>query len=193
MTIIDPNPTFPPDQHEKVEFLKTALTHKNHVELLDNVFKGKKGFCVNLSINVASYMLIKYCQEREILYIDSSTEDVSQFYHDEGSTLEDKCNYSMRETLHAEVKKLNAKTTAVSCCGANPGMVCWLVKQALLNIAKDTGFKLQKQPRTRREWGQLMMNLGIKGMHVAERDTQVTKEVRPAGEFWNTWSIDGFI
>ena len=38
-----------------------------------------------------------------------------------------------------------------------------------------------------------MMNLGIKGMHVAERDTQVTKEVRPAGEFWNTWSIDGFI
>ena len=64
MTVIDPNPTFPPDPHEKVEFLKVALTHKNHVEILDNVFRGKKGFCVNLSIGVASYMMMKYCQER---------------------------------------------------------------------------------------------------------------------------------
>jgi len=30
----------------------------------------------------------------------------------------------------------------VSCCGANPGMVSWLVKQALLNLAKDMGFNV---------------------------------------------------
>lgn len=99
----------------------------------------------------------------------------------------------MREHLHAEVKKLNAKKTAVSCCGANPGMVCWLVKQALVNIAKDTGYKLEAVPTTRKAWGELMMNLGVKGMHVSERDTQVTGQVRPPGEFWNTWSIDGFL
>ena len=29
-------------------------------------------------------------------------------------------------------------TTAVSTCGANPGMVSWFVKQALLDIARDT-------------------------------------------------------
>ena len=29
--------------------------------------------------------------------------------------------------------------TAVSCCGANPGMVSWFVKQALLELAKDIG------------------------------------------------------
>ena len=79
------------------------------------------------------------------------------------------------------MKKLNAKTTAVSCCGANPGMVCWLVKQALLNIAKDTGFKIESALKTRKEWGQLMMDLGIKGIHIAERDTQVTGEIRPPG------------
>lgn len=30
----------------------------------------------------------------------------------------------------------NFKTTAVSCCGANPGMVSWFVKKALIDIAK---------------------------------------------------------
>ena len=38
-----------------------------------------------------------------------------------------------------------------------------------------------------------MRNLGIKGIHVAERDTQITDKVRPLNEFWNTWSIEGFI
>ena len=46
-------------------------------------------------------------------------------------------------------------------------MVCWLVKQALLNIAKDTGFKIESALKTRKEWGQLMMDLGIKGIHIA--------------------------
>ncbi len=29
------------------------------------------------------------------------------------------------------------KTTAVSCCGANPGMVSWFVKKALMDLSKD--------------------------------------------------------
>ena len=37
------------------------------------------------------------------------------------------------------------------------------------------------------------MNLGVKGLHIAERDTQITNELRPYDEFWNTWSIDGFL
>jgi len=37
------------------------------------------------------------------------------------------------------------------------------------------------------------MNLGVKGIHVAERDTQATDLKRNPKEFWNTWSVDGFI
>jgi homospermidine synthase len=48
-----------------------------------------------------------------------------------------------------EVRKLNLTTTAISCCGANPGMASWLVKQALVNLAKDTGFPLDEEPKTR--------------------------------------------
>ena len=83
-------------------------------------------------------------------------------------------------------------TTAVSCCGANPGMVSWFVKQALLNVAKDVGLKF-KEPKTREEWGQLSKKAGVKGIHIAERDTQVGKRPKPQDVFVNTWSVEGFI
>jgi homospermidine synthase len=49
----------------------------------------------------------------------------------------------------AEKRKKNpGGTTAVSCCGANPGMVSWFVKQALVNLAKDTRLDFD-EPATR--------------------------------------------
>ena len=38
-----------------------------------------------------------------------------------------------------------------------------------------------------------MKMLEVKGIHIAERDTQRSSEVRKMGHFWNTWSVDGFI
>src|SRR5580704_12084848 len=35
--------------------------------------------------------------------------------------------------------------------------------------------------------------LGVKVIHIAERDTQVSKKPKKLGEFVNTWSIDGFV
>ena len=38
-----------------------------------------------------------------------------------------------------------------------------------------------------------MQKLGVKGIHVAERDTQRSKNPKPFDTFVNTWSVDGFI
>ena len=46
---------------------------------------------------------------------------------------EARSNYALRETMLAARRKVRGGPTAVSCCGANPGMVSWFVKQALLN------------------------------------------------------------
>ena len=72
-------------------------------------------------------------------------------------------------------------------------MVSWLVKQALINIAKDTGFPLEKEPTTKKEWALLMKDLGVKGVHIAERDTQRSNQLKPENEFWNTWSCEAFM
>lgn len=72
------------------------------------------------------------------------------------------------------------------------GCVSWMVKQALLNIAADIGLQ-HRDPTTREEWAKLMSDVGIKGIHVAERDTQYTTSPKPIGEFRGTWSIPGFL
>src|ERR1700680_298374 len=82
--------------------------------------------------------------------------------------------------------------TAVLTHGANPGLVSHLVKQALLNIAKDTGVEAGT-PGSREAWPKLAQTLGIRVMHIAERDTQVTNVPKVANEFVNTWSVDGFV
>ena len=89
-------------------------------------------------------------------------------------------------------RKLGPGPTAVSCCGANPGMVSWFVKQALLNLARDMNVAI-KEPATRQDWAKLMKRLGVKGIHIAERDTQRSKNPKPLDVFINTWSVDGFI
>jgi homospermidine synthase len=75
--------------------------------------------------------------------------------------------------------------------GANPGMVSHLVKRALLHLARDLG--RTAAPATRDDWGRLARDLGVKGIHIAERDTQRARIPKQKDEFVNTWSIDGFL
>jgi homospermidine synthase len=71
-------------------------------------------------------------------------------------------------------------------------MVSWFVKQALLDIARDLGVKTP-EPNTREQWGRLAMTLGVKGIHIAERDTQRARQPKPPDVFVNTWSVEGFL
>jgi homospermidine synthase len=71
-------------------------------------------------------------------------------------------------------------------------MVSWFVKQALVNVANDTGHKF-KEPKSRDDWARLAHEIGIKGIHIAERDTQRAKHPKPLEVFVNTWSVEGFI
>ena len=61
--------------------------------------------------------------------------------------------------------------TAVLTHGANPGLVSHFVKRALLNLARDTGVD-QVVPASREDWAALSATLGVKVIHIAERDTQ---------------------
>ena len=58
-------------------------------------------------------------------------------------------NFALREITMAARRRNPGGTTAVSCCGANPGMVSWFVKQALVNVAGDLGFDLRRAQEPR--------------------------------------------
>jgi homospermidine synthase len=38
-----------------------------------------------------------------------------------------------------------------------------------------------------------MQRAGVKGVHIAERDTQRARDPKPMEVFWNTWSVEGFL
>lgn len=177
-----------------ISFLKEAITQDNYRTLLTPLLtRGEgQGFCVNLSVDTSSLALIELCRELGVLYIDTVIEPWTGFYFDSGKDNAARTNYALRETVLEARRKNQGGTTAVSCCGANPGMVSWFVKQALVNIARDSGVHFE-EPTTREQWGALMQRVGVKGIHIAERDTQRAKTPKPQGVFVNTWSVEGFL
>ena len=72
-------------------------------------------------------------------------------------------------------------------------MVPWFVKQGLLNVACDLGLEIP-EPKDRAGWASLMREVGVKGIHIAERDTPTPPIPRNRrGCFVNTWSVEGFV
>ena len=177
-----------------VRFIQAAVTQENYRDLLGPLLTGGEGqgFCVNLSVDTSSVDLMRFCRENGALYIDTVVEPWLGFYWDNTAGPETRTNYALRETLLAEKRAHPGGTTAVSTCGANPGMVSWFVKQALLNLAIDLGLMFT-EPTNREGWADLMRRVGVKGVHIAERDTQRAKVPKPRDVFVNTWSVEGFL
>ena len=173
-----------------VKFVKAALTPDNFRKILEPLL-GAGDFLLNLSVDVSSVALIRLAQARGALYLDTCVEPWAGGYVDPKSTVASRSNYVMRLTALG-LRSGNAAPTAVLTHGANPGLVSHLVKRALLNIAADTGV----DPGTlnsRDEWAKLSQTLGIKVIHIAERDSQVANVPKALNEFVNTWSVDGFV
>ena len=192
LVIIEPNAALADDIAARgVRHVQHALTPENYRDVLGDLLERDKGFVVNLSVDTSSLDLMKYCREMGVLYIDTVVEPWAGFYFDTDDNAQ-RTNFALRQAVRDEAAANPGGTTAVSCCGANPGMVSWFVKEALLTLARDTGADATK-PADRAGWAKLMQGLGVKGVHIAERDTQVRKTPREPGHFVNTWSVEGFI
>lgn len=175
----------------QIRHIDIALTPENYAEILTPLFERGRGFVVNLSVDTSSLDLLRLCRDWEVLYIDTVVEPWAGYYFDTKDNAA-RTNYALRQAVRDEKAAHPGGSTAVSCCGANPGMVSWFVKEALLTLARDMG-REPALPADRAAWAGLMRDLGVKGIHIAERDTQVRHRPRPHGVFVNTWSVEGFI
>ena len=174
-----------------IRFIVHPLTRENYAEILDPLI-GEGDFLLNLSVDVSSLALVEFCHRRGALYLDTCIEPWPGRYTDTSIPPSLRSNYALREEALALRAKCQNGPTAIITHGANPGLVSHLVKQALLNVAADLGFDIPK-PRSREEWAQLAQRLGIRVIHIAERDTQVSSVPKRVGEFVNTWSVEGFV
>ncbi len=141
-----------------IRFIHQGVTRENYRELLTPLLTagGGRGFCVNVSIETSSVAIMELAREIGAFYIDTVTEPWPGFYFDPKLDTAARSNYALRETLLEARRRNPTGITAISCCGANPGMVSWFVKQALVNIARDVGATVPA-PRSREDWGRLAM------------------------------------
>jgi homospermidine synthase len=178
-------------QEHGIKFIEKPLARENYRAMLQPLL-GKGDFLLNLSVDVSSLDLVRLCAEIGALYLDTCIEPWAGGYTDPALTPSQRSNYALREQALALRAELKNGPTALLTHGANPGLVSHLLKQALLNIAHDVGLAVTT-PTTREQWAALSQRLGIKVVHVAERDTQVANIPKRVDEFVNTWSIDGFV
>jgi homospermidine synthase len=174
-----------------VHWVQAGLDRGNYRDVLTPLL-GKGDFLLNLSVEVGSLALIDLCRERGALYLDTCNEPWPQA--DEGASTPpaERTNYVLREAALEWRRRKGTGPTAVLTHGANPGLVSHFVKQALIDLAADGGMPTDP-PRSREGWALLAQQLGVRVIHVSERDSQICDERRQPGEFVNTWSIKGFV
>ena len=192
ITIITAEPRGHPVAAEYgIRFIETALTHQNYREILESRV-GRGDFLLNVSVDVSSVALIELCQNNDALYLDTCIEPWPGGYTDPSLPPAARSNYALRESALALRARYPSGPTAVLTHGANPGLVSHFVKQALIDLAQASGLG-PSAPSERTDWALLAEQLGVKVIHIAERDTQVAAIPKEPGEFVNTWSIDGFV
>jgi homospermidine synthase len=177
-----------------IRFIEQPATRENFRALLSPLLR-QGDFLLNLSVDVSSVALMKLCQELDVLYLDTVVEPWAGGYTDPSLTPSQRSNYAMREEAIALRETARGGPTSITAHGANPGLVSHFVKQALLDIARDTGAPVAAPPPAsdRAAWARIAADLGVKAIHIAERDTQVGDRPKKPGEFVNTWSVDGFV
>jgi homospermidine synthase len=174
-----------------VEVIATPLNEGNFQTMLEPLL-GKGDFLLNLSVDVSSIALMRFCRERGAFYLDTCNEPWPGHYDNPQLSPSQRSNYALREEALAFRLDKRSGPTAVLTQGANPGLVSAFTKRALLNMAEETQLQLNR-PTSYEEWAELARRLGIKVIHIAERDTQISDRRKEKGEFVNTWSVEAFV
>ena len=146
---------------------------------------GPGDLMLNLSVEVATVALIDWCQQHGVLYLDTCVEPWAGGYDQTCHPAAHTTNYWLRQ--EALRRKARGKSTCVVAHGANPGLVSHFVKLALSELAANEGLAPEGPPAA------LARALGVKAIHIAERDTQTDAMALREGEFANTWSVDGLM
>ncbi len=183
-----------------VRYAQERITPVNVARTLSK-YVSPGGMIIDLTWNIDSIDMLAWCHENNVLYVNTSVEEWDPYANIEKKTPFQKSLYSKQLEIREMIAKWNdGVTTAVLDHGANPGLISHFTKQGLLDIAekavhdKTTSKKDRKilEHLIREEaFPQLAMKLGVKTIHVSERDTQIADQPKAVDEFVGTWSIEG--
>jgi len=159
------------------------------------------GMIIDLSWNIDSLDMLSWCHDNKVFYINTSVEEWDPYANIERKTPFEKSLYFKQMKIREMTAKwADGHTTAVLDHGANPGLISHFTKQGLLDIAEKSVHDKTTLKKDRKilehlirgeDFAALAMKLGVKTIHVSERDTQITDQPKEVDEFVGTWSIEG--
>ncbi len=180
-----------------INYITTEITKDNYRKILsDHLQKGD--ILLDLAWNIATLDLLIWCKDHGVRYVNTSVEVWDPFsdYSSEESTL-----YHRQMVIRDAVKKWPAGSTptAVLDHGANPGLISSIAKQGILDIAEEilttlpVGARKEKviKALSEKNFSKLAYLINLKTIHIAEKDSQITKKHKKENEFVNTWSVMG--
>jgi homospermidine synthase len=181
-----------------VNYVQDQITPDNlGSKLAEHVSAGD--IIVDLAWNIDAVDILQWCHDHDVLYINTSVELWDPY--DISATPAERTLYVRHMALREHMKSWTKPgATAVVEHGANPGLVSHWTKVALEDIAAamfKQGVAQAKHPALQAaldagDWAALAMTLGVKVIHISERDTQISSKPKEKDEFVNTWSIEGF-
>lgn len=168
-----------------VKYYITPVTRENYKAILtQHLCAGD--MLINLSVDVSSIAMITWCKSNNVLYLDTCVEPWQGGYFPNETSAIKTSNAWLRQQALSLYEP--GAPTAVIAHGMNPGLISHLLKEALIELALSKGIEVDRQP----VWADLAESLGVKVVHIVERDTQDDKLPLERGEFTNTWSAKGF-
>jgi homospermidine synthase len=184
-----------------VQYLQFEITRENLTEVLaENL--GDGDLLIDLAWNIDLTELLDWCRDHNVRYLNTSVEVWDPYMDPASTSPQERTLYHRHMALRRQLQRWgrNDGPSAVVEHGANPGLVSHYTKQALVDIANavvrdgllgDRHVALNEAIATG-QFNMLAQLLGVKSIHIAERDTQITDRPKQPGEFVNTWSVDGF-
>lgn len=183
-----------------INYYQEKITPINIYQLLSKHVKPG-GLIIDLAWNIDCLDILNWCHDNQVLYINTSVEEWDPYAElHKKSPFQKSLHYRQMSIRKMVSKWQKPMTTAILDHGANPGLISHFTKQGLLDIAKKSydSNGLSKQNKKildtlirQKRFSQLAMKLGIKVIHISERDTQVTNQPKRLNEFVGTWSIEG--
>ncbi len=162
---------------------------------------GSGDLLIDLAWNIDAGEIIQWCHDHNVLYINTSVE-LWNPYEDAGSIPPaERTLYVRHMALRRRLRGwAELGPTAVVEHGANPGLVSHWVKVALEDMAYTLLPALTRSKKREslengladKNYAWLSMLLGVKVIHISERDSQISNRPKEVNEFVNTWSIPGF-
>ncbi|CAF3762205.1 unnamed protein product [Rotaria sordida] len=194
------------DQYNQIKFHQQLVDKDNYEVILDK-YLSSNDILLDLAFNLETRCLLKWCNDYNVCFVNTSLElwDSLGYAH-----LNDPRLLTLYQRHMEIIDMLNDKTwkkngsTAIIDHGCNPGLISHFVKRALIDMTKfilnecatsileDNRIKFE-QALKEKNYPQLAHLIGIKTIHVSERDTQITNVPKKVNEFVNTWSVEGFI